>query len=89
LAYVKADFEKYRSEGLNNTEIAKRCINYLNAVEPRKKFPKKPPTSKYGQLQLIREDIKFTNRFGYEMAILEFSTDERKNDNFWGEGDKW
>jgi hypothetical protein len=89
LSYVKTDFEKYRAEGLSNTEIAKRCINYLNAVEPRKKFPKKPATSKYGQLQLIREDIKFSNRFGYEMAILEFSTDERKNDNFWGEGDKW
>lgn len=89
LAYVKADFEKHRAEGLSNTDIAKRCVNYLNAIEPRKKFPKKPATSKYGQLQLINEDIKFSNRFGYEMAILEFSTDERKNDNFWGEGDKW
>lgn len=89
LAYVKADFEKYRAEGLSNLDIAKRCLAYLNAVDMKKKYPKKPATSKYGHLELVREDIKFVNRFGYEMAILEFSTDERKNDNFWGEGERY
>ncbi len=89
LAYLKADFDKYRTEGMANEEIIGRCINYLNAVEPKKKYAKKPPTSKYGYLELINKNPKFTNRFGYEMAILELSTDERKNDNFWGEGDRW
>ena len=87
LAYLKADFAKYRLEGMTNLQIINRCLNFLNTPEPKKKYQKKEATSKYGELKLIREDIKFTNRFGYECAILEMSIDERKNDNFWGEGD--
>ena len=87
LAYLKADFAKYRLEGMTNLQIVNRCLNFLNTPEPRKKFQKKEATSKYGELKLVREDIKFTNRFGYECAILEMSIDERKNEHFWGEGE--
>lgn len=87
LAYLKTDFAKYRLEGLTNLQIVNRCINHLNTPEPKKKYQKKDSSSKYGNLKLIREDIKFTNRFGYECAIVELSIDERKNENFWGEGD--
>lgn len=88
LAYLKADFKKYREEGLNNKEILQRCVNYLNAVEPRKKYAKKDPVPKYGKLELFKDDIQFTNKLGYECAILIFITDQRKNEHFWGEGER-
>lgn len=88
LAYLKADFKTHREAGLNNKEILQRCINFLNAVEPRKKYAKKDPVPKYGKLELFKEDIQFTNKLGYECAILVFITDQRKNENFWGEGER-
>jgi hypothetical protein len=88
MAYLKADFEKYRKEGLKDIEILKRCINYLNAVPPKKKYAKKDPTPKYGKLELFKEDIQFTKKFGYECAILVCTTNQRKCEHFWGEGEK-
>jgi len=89
LAYLKADFQKHREEGLKNQEILQRCVNYLNAVEPKKKYAKKDPEPKYGKLELFKEDIQFTNKFGYECAILIFTTNNRKCEHFWGNGEKF
>lgn len=88
LAYLKADFNKYREKGLTNPQILQRCINYLNAVEPRKKYAKKDPEPKYGKLELFKEDIKFINKMDHECAILIFTTNQRKCEYFWGEGEK-
>lgn len=89
IAYLKADFEKYRKEGLKNQEILQRCINFLNIVPEKKKYAKKQPTAKYGKLSLFKEDIKFTNKHGFECAILIFTTDQRKSEYFWGEGNQF
>lgn len=89
LAYLKADFQKHREQGLKNEEILQRCLNYLNAVEPKKKYAKKDPIPKYGKLELFKEEIKFTNKLGYECAILVFTTNQRKCEHFWGEGEKF
>lgn len=89
LAYLKADFDTYRKQGLKDREILQRCLNYLNAVPPKKKYAKKDPTPKYGKLELFKEDIQFTKKFGYECAILVFTTNERKCEHFWGEGEKF
>jgi hypothetical protein len=88
LTYLKADFSKYRILKMNDREIIQRCLNYLNRPEDRKKYQKKDPTPKFGKLELFSDNIKFTNKFGYECAILELSIDERTNENFWGEGEK-
>lgn len=88
LAYLKADFDKYRKEGLSNKDIIQRCVNFLNATEPRKKYAKKDPVPKYGKIKLFKDEIGFTSKMGFECAILAFTTDQRKCDFFWGEGEK-
>ena len=89
VAYLKADFEKYRKQGLKNRDILQRCVNFLNIVPERKKYAKKEPTAKYGKLTLFKEETQFINKDGHECAILIFTTDQRKCEHFWGEGDKF
>lgn len=86
-AYLKADFQKYRKMGLSDVEILKRCFNFLNATAPRKKYAKKDPVPKYGKLKLINE-VRFTDKFGFESAVTIFTTTERKCKFFWSEGEK-
>jgi hypothetical protein len=88
LAYLVADFQKHREEKLTETQIIKKCLNFLNTPEARKKYQKKESVPKYGNLELASENIKFTNKSGQEVAILELIIDQRKNENFWGEGEK-
>jgi hypothetical protein len=88
LAYLAADFNKYREQKMSDVEIIKKCLKFLNEPESRKKYQKKESVPKYGNLLLASENIKFTNKFGYESAILELVIDQRKNENFWGEGEK-
>jgi hypothetical protein len=90
LAYLSADFNKYREMKLTEQQIIKKCVNYLNAPEERKKFQKKDSVPKYGNLEILNENnIKFINKFNQEVAILELIIDQRKNENFWGEGEKF
>jgi hypothetical protein len=88
LAYLIADFSKHREEKLTDNQIIKKCLNFLNTPEARKKYQKKDSVPKYGNLELANENIKFTNKSGQEVAILELIIDQRKNENFWGEGEK-
>lgn len=88
LAYLKADFDKYRASEIPDKEILTRCINYLNALDLKKKPNRKDLEPKYGKLALSKEEIKFTKKFGFECAILIFCTDSRKNEYFWGEGER-
>jgi hypothetical protein len=88
LAYLKANFDKHRASEMPDREILTRCINYLNALDLKKKAGKKDLEPKYGKLSLAKEDIKFTKKMGYECAILIFCTDQRKSEHFWGEGER-
>jgi hypothetical protein len=89
LAYLKADFDKYRASEIPDKEILQRCINYLNSLDLKKVPGKKDPVSRYGKLSLSKEEIKFTKKFGFECAILIFCTDERKCEHFWGTGERY
>ena len=89
VGYLRADFQKYRDEGMDDATILQRCVNYLNATEAKKKYAKKDPVPKYGKLQLFNQEIKFTKKFGYECAILLATTDQRRCELFWGEGEKF
>lgn len=89
LAYLKADFDKYRAAEIPDREILQRCMNYLNALDLKKVAGKKDLEPKYGKLSLAKEEIKFTKKFGYECAILIFCTDNRKCEHFWGTGEKY
>jgi|694.fasta_scaffold143795_4 hypothetical protein len=80
-AYIKADLEKYKILRWHDSEIVKRCVNYLNSIAINKKGKKK-----YGNLQLHK--FNKINKFGQEIIVVELITDERKNENFWGEGER-
>jgi hypothetical protein len=74
--YLKADWNKYRIIKMGEQEIIQRCINYLNAKDG----------GIYGNLEYY--NVKFIQKFGQEVAVVELITNERKNENFWGEGEK-
>lgn len=79
--YLKADWKKYKVLRWHDSEILKRCINYLNSITVNKKGKRK-----YGNLELF--NFKFLKKFGEEVAVVELIIDDRKNDNFWGEGER-
>lgn len=80
-AYLKIDFEKYKALKYSDDEVIKRCVNYLNSLTINKKGKKK-----YGNLQLYR--FKKLNKNGQDLVCIEIVTDERNNENFWGEGER-
>ncbi len=88
LAYIKANFNEHRLLNKSYKEIIEGCLNYLNNPEERKKYQKKEPTPKYGFLTLVSQEIKFIQKYGEEVAVVELATNERTNENFWGEGEK-
>lgn len=77
-AYLKADWNKFRVVKNTDKQIIEKCVNYLNSLGKKKR--------KYGNLQLLK--FNFINKNGQELAVVELITDERKNENFWGEGEK-
>lgn len=79
--YIKLDLQKYKILKWHDAEIAKRCVNYLNTIALNKKGKKK-----YGNLQLHK--FNKINKFGQEIIVAELIIDDRKNENFWGEGEK-
>lgn len=68
-------------DGDINDDVIKRCVNYLNSITVNKKGKKK-----YGNLQLHR--FNKIKRNGKELVCIEIITDERNNENFWGEGER-
>jgi len=79
--YLKLDWNKYKILRWHDSEIIKRCVNYLNSISINKKGKKK-----YGNLELHR--FGKINKFGQELAVVELIIDDRKNENFWGEGER-
>jgi hypothetical protein len=79
--YLKIDWAKYKILRWHDSEVVKRCINYLNSITINKKG-----TKKYGNLQL--HNFNKIEKFGQEIAVVELIIDDRKNENFWGEGEK-
>lgn len=88
LVYLKAPFSQHRVLRKSNNEIVEACLNYLNNPEPPKKYQKKESTPKYGYLTLVSKEIKFIQKNGEEVAVLELATSDRTNQNFWGEGER-
>jgi hypothetical protein len=64
--------------------IAEGCISFLNQRPPRKKYAKKDPKPKYGNLKLYSASIVSKRDKKYIAAKI--ITDERKHKLFWGKG---
>lgn len=73
-AYIKADWKSSEEDH----KTIQKCINYLNSLGKKKKI--------YGDLKL--HNFKFLNKNGQRVAVVEMITTDRKNDNFWGEGER-
>lgn len=82
--YLEADFDKYLEEGMSEEDIIKGCVEYLNVTPTRKKYQKKKPVPKFGNLKLIQAKLKEADNKRYIEIIL--GTDQRKSKMFWGEG---
>jgi len=80
-AYINADFERYKNAKCDMNLVLKGCVNYLNTIKNKK-------SNKYGNLELHSKRINFVNKNGINVAVVELVIDERKNPNFWGEGEK-
>jgi hypothetical protein len=80
-AYLKADWNKYKMLKWSDKEIVKRCVSYLNSLTINKKGKKK-----YGNLELL--NFRFIKKFNEDVAVVELIIDDRKNENFWGEGER-
>lgn len=78
-AYIKANWDDIASLKLNDTEVIKRCINHLNTFGRKHK--------KFGNLALFSKEIKYRVKYGQKVAIVEMTIEDRKNENFWGEGE--
>ncbi len=70
--------------GLTDGEIIDGCVRFLNTPPPRKKYQKKKPKPKYGNLELHRAEIKRSKKETLISAL--FVIGDRKNKNFWGCG---
>ena len=84
IVHIDVDYEKYIAEGFSENKILNHCIEFLNLAPARKKYAKKVPKPLYGTLQLHKSLFKEDKEGFYIEAYL--TTDQRKNKNFWGEG---
>tara|TARA_Y100001938_G_C7921588_1_gene344773 strand:- start:259 stop:696 length:438 start_codon:yes stop_codon:yes gene_type:complete len=87
VTHVNVDYEKYINEGLTEREVYEQCVDFLNQPPPRKKYAKKKPKPLYGHLTPYKAKFKKDESGSYIEA--EFTTDQRKNKNFWREGPKF
>jgi hypothetical protein len=70
-----------REKGLSDKEIIDGCLLFLNKPPPRKRKPL------YGSLQPVqRADGAYEVKEKDGNYIVCFSTDQRRNKNFWGDG---
>jgi hypothetical protein len=76
-AYIKTDWEKHKQ----NLETIQKCINYLNSLGKKKKI--------YGNLKIFKESVKFLEKSKQKVAVVEMVIEDRKNENFWGEGERY
>ena len=84
--YVMVDYEKLRAEGSTDEEILKGCIEYLNHPPKRKKYAKRTPKPLYGNLDELPIRHMFKEKHGKPSIMMLLVTDQRKNRNFFGEG---
>jgi len=84
--YVIVDYEKLRSDGMVDEEILRGCIEYLNCPPKRKKYAKRTPKPLYGNLDAMPVRHLFKEKDGKKCIMMMLVTDQRKNRNFFGEG---
>ena len=82
-AYIKPN-DPQVLDSASVEDIAKGCIEYLNQPPPRKKYAKRQPKPKYGNLEYYSS--KLVEVKGVRCISALIVVDSRKNKNFWGKG---
>lgn len=84
ITYLKLDYEKWRTEGLNDEEIVQGCANFLSR---KQRISKRKEIQVYGNLEPVKiaDKVSFKKK-EKDIFVVEFATDHRKNNNFWGQG---
>tara|TARA_B100000686_G_C16366192_1_gene750208 strand:+ start:127 stop:516 length:390 start_codon:yes stop_codon:yes gene_type:complete len=82
-AYVDV-FNQELFDHYEDDELLMRCLEYLNRPPPRKKYAKKNPKPKYGNLEHYRSRVIEKDGRKYISALL--IVDSRKSKLFWGKG---
>ena len=67
-----------------NEDLVEGCIEYINQPPPRKKYQKKKPQPRFGELELYSAKVKREEDKIFITALL--VTNDRRNKNFWGKG---
>lgn len=82
--YLSVEHSLLKGEGLTEDDILQGCLDFLNTPPEKKKYAKKEPKPLYGKLETYQAIFKSDKDGDYIEVLL--ITDEKKNDNFWGEG---
>ena len=87
-AYLKVDHKKYLDEGMTSKKLIDDCLKHLNYMPEQVRKTKKSPKPKYGNLEMLVSKItgEYDVKFKDEHIICHLITDDRQNQNFWGEG---
>ena len=88
-AHIVVDYDKYREQGMTDEEIMRGCIEFLNCPPKRKKYAKRTPKPLYGTLDDMPVRHQFKEKNGEKCIMMMLVTDQRKNRNFFGEGQSY
>ena len=84
LAYIQPAKNEVLDSGDNLESITKKCLEFLNQPPPRKKYAKKPPKPKYGELEFYKASLAIKD--GKKYISVALITNQRKHKLFWGKG---
>jgi hypothetical protein len=90
-AYLKVDHKKYLNElGWTSKHLIDKCLETLNYIPEPARKTKKVQKPKYGNLLPVVSKItgEYDVVYKDDRVIIQLITDDRQNENFWGEGDR-
>ena len=73
-----------KNQGYENNDIVNACVEYLNRAPEKKKYARKEPQPKYGNLELYRFSFRPVGEG--EVLQLMLLTDQKKNKFLKGKG---
>tara|TARA_R100000008_G_scaffold67602_1_gene44683 strand:- start:478 stop:897 length:420 start_codon:yes stop_codon:yes gene_type:complete len=81
---IECDIPAMKKQGYENADIVRECVTFLNKAPEKKKYARKEPQPKYGNLELY--DFSFRREVSGEIIQLLLLTDQKKNKFLRGKG---
>tara|TARA_R100000152_G_C6728541_1_gene153529 strand:- start:176 stop:607 length:432 start_codon:yes stop_codon:yes gene_type:complete len=87
ITHILVDYEHYVEQGMTLEEIVTECIKFLNH-RPKSRYGKKRKRkSLYGTFRPKPHLVKMLDKEGKKCLQVLLITEDKKNPNFWGEGE--